>query len=469
MDRVSSSSPISNCSKYKLESDAKSSALASAIRNKGVALQIIDKKGYTRDPLSWTCETPQKYWEEPADSAKFYWQFKKKDEKGGVVSRKVSKLSNHRQHHQYIDQSNVNRKKDSRDGGSVEEQLETDLEDSDYAPTPTEANQPFTEDAIVQVPKLSLIPETNGATAWLKTSMLIDSSADMNLSAFIEDPFVVSCVNENQRCVAQCLNETDERPDSKDSSSENIVEIEQLILNEYKDDATKKKQRNTGLSSGLSSGVGIEDGMGCSYPLKQQTVTNKRDFSKNSKLRFPSKSSGNWIPHVKPLCEFLDFRFEEKAFNFSDQELEIVKKLDYVLACKFCYRGFNITMMVLMFLDVSLFIVVTTLYALKKLPPKIELIHLMFFDLVVMFVLFAINSCASKEVRIDGQYAVRSYFRIYWHLLRRKFDALFDKRYMFVDDWYGDDKYKFINAKLQEISQIEEEMDHEIDCDTDIA
>ncbi|ODQ48413.1 hypothetical protein PICMEDRAFT_13990 [Pichia membranifaciens NRRL Y-2026] len=462
MDRVSPSPSISNCSQYKLESDAGSSALASAVRNKGVALQIIDKKGYARDPLSWTCETPQKYWEE-SDNAKFAVQNKRKEEKPKTDLRSGSR-SNSKKNREYRS-SYTNKNKEALNPpseSSLGSHLETDLEESDLSASV--AHEQSEEGSLSQVPKLSIIPEFKGATAWLKTGMLLDNSA--NLSAFVEDPFVMQSVVEETRLPEP---EPKEKVMLDENVPESVEEIEHLMLNSYKDDESKKIHDSSCLSSGLSSGVGVEDGLSCSYPLKQQSLPSKRDFSKNSKLRFPSKSGGYWIPHVKPLSEFLDFRFEEKVYTFSDQEMEIIKKLDYILACKFCYRGFNIVMMAFMFLVVSVFIMVTILYALEKMPPTFEAIHLMFFDLVVMFVLFAINSCASKEVRVEGQYAVRSYLRIYWHLIRRKFDSSFNKCYMFLDDWYGDDKYKFLKAKLQEISQIEKEISHEADSDPEFA
>ena len=457
MDRVSPSPSLSNCSQHKLESDAGSSALDSAVRNKGVALQIIDKKGYARDPLSWKCETPQKYWEE-SDSALLGLQYKRKEERSKPDVRKESR-SNSKTNIEYRpNDTNSNKEMlNLPSESSLESHLKADLEDNDSSDSA--AHQQSEEVGLSQAPKLSIIPEFKGATAWLKTSMLLDNSDNLSL-------FVMPSVLEEQRRPEP---EPKEKVMLDENVPENVEEIGHLILNSYKDDESKKNHEGSCLSSGLSSGVGVEDGLSYSYPLKQQPLPNKRDFSKNLKLKFPSKSVGYWIPHVKPLSEFLDSRFEEKVYTFTDQEMEVIKKLDYILACKFCYRGFNIIMMAFMFLVVSAFIIVTILYALEKMPPKFEAIHLMFFDLVVLFVLFAINSCASKEVRVDGQYAVRSYLRIYWHLIRRKFDSSFDKCYMFLDDWFGDDKYKFLKAKLQEISQIEKELTHEVDSNPEFA
>lgn len=182
------------------------------------------------------------------------------------------------------------------------------------------------------------------------------------------------------------------------------------------------------------------------------TTEGKRDFSKASRLRFPSNTGGYWIPHVKPLAEFMDCKFEASKSNFTEKDKEFIRQIDSILICGFCYKGLHIMMLGFQFLMVSLFVTVTALYSVEELPQEVELIHLLFFNLVVFFVLFAVNSCASREVRVNGQYRVISYIRIYWHLLRKNIDKSFGERYLFVDDWYGDDKYKFVRSKLREIS-----------------
>lgn len=230
------------------------------------------------------------------------------------------------------------------------------------------------------------------------------------------------------------------------SSKTNPIKQFEIALND------KVLQRAINIDTGISSGVYNEysEVSGGTIP-EDLAVTNlpkQRDCSQNTKMRFPSKSGGWWIPHLKPLADFLDCTFEEQKYTFNDTELEFVKRVDYLLSCKFCYRGFNILMMSFMILDIALFVTVSSLFLADELSIEIELIHILFFDLVALFVLFALNSCASREVRVNGQYAVISYIRIYWHLMKTHVNVKFGQNYLFIDDWYGDDKYKFIKKKL---------------------
>lgn len=201
----------------------------------------------------------------------------------------------------------------------------------------------------------------------------------------------------------------------------------------------------------------LEEAKNHVFPFKHSLNSSKRDISKISTFKFPSKSSDHLTSNLKSLAEFLDLRFETEAHQFSPEEKEAIKKIDSILLCKFYYRGFNIIMILLIVMIVLALTVITILYFLKKIPAEVELIHIMFFNLVALFVLFTVNSCASREVRTSGKYAVNSYFKIYWHLFRKKFDKKFADNYLFINDWYGDDKDKFIKEKLKEIAEIEKD------------
>lgn len=297
-------------------------------------------------------------------------------------------------------------------------------------------------DKPVNVPNLNVVLENKEMASWLKTAKCIDSSN--YLSDFFENSSLksISGMDNDKAIKKQGLSE--------------IADIEtngpQLIIS--------KREMPLSLSSGLSPNVCVENNLTYSYSKTNQSYIHpsnqatKRDISISG---FYSLNKSNcWESEVKPLSEFMNFKFEEKVISFSDNEMKLIKKIDYILACKFCYCGLNIIIMVLIIIGSSLIIILPILYGNNKLPKEIEIIHVMFFNLVVMFIMFVLNSYASREVRIDGHYAVRSYIRIYWHLFRKKIDPNFHKKYLFLDDWYGDDKYKFIESTLLDKSKIDE-------------
>lgn len=520
MDRVSSSPTLSNCSQSKFTDDAHTSAMDSAVRNKRVALRIIDETSYAEDPLLWTYDSSQKYWEDSADSAKYINEFKRKTEREktkelelskskskaipNLNSRKMSKSSFKFEDAKLItnlisgkgtdlislpSSQHLNSKVTTYDTHSIVKSnvsspygiLETDIEEGDYALASTSSYQKKYDeirlpenlmpisDPNVAIPKLSIVPQSKSGTAWLKTSNLVETSG-AQISLFEEDLKIketfrksipikdykksleITDFNQAEQIGQNVTKENepttfDQKLDDKSLTSSNVdYSFDERQIQSYEPESEQ--------SVSLINSVPFQD---VTFPAK----SNNKNCSRNINLKFPSRNGGYWIPHFKPLSDFMDFKFEEKVITFSDEEIEIIKRFDYILAYKFCYRGFNIIMMNLMFLCILLLIIVPTLYVLASLPKSFELIHLMFFILVIMFILFVINSCASKEVRIDGRYLVRSYVKIYWHLFRRKFDRNFNISYMFLDDWYGDDKYKFLKAKLNEIQEIEEMINHD--------
>lgn len=180
--------------------------------------------------------------------------------------------------------------------------------------------------------------------------------------------------------------------------------------------------------------------------------TDKRIVSRNSKLRFPNNKGEYWSPLVKPLSEFIEDGSNVKKASFSPQDEEIIKQIDILLLCDFSYNCGNIFMVSLEMVIFVVMISAALLYIFNELPPEFELIHIMFFDLIMIFTLFALNSYASREIKVNGQYKVNSFFKIYWHLLRKKIDMSFKENYLFLDDWYGDEKYRYIKAKLKEVS-----------------
>lgn len=463
MDRTYNSSALSNSSQLEPENNAETPNLDSAIRNKRRALQIIGKTTHVKDPLSWTCETPQKYWIASADSTRLIQQMRE--------SNKGIHRTNMREVLRY-DKTFKGHIKSGITDISNDPQLETDIETSAYNSSGTPGNT-YAQNAQMDEMafKLSVVPEIKGVTAWLKSDAFTDAS---NFSAFVENtmeeqPKIIEGNSDETAGIREEPGQCSPISENSEESplSGNIEDLDECILDSLEkkrsDDLTRQEILNENATSGMSSGINVDDAVSYPYQGSQQITSNKRDCSKNSRLKIPSKSGGYWVPPMKPLSDFMDFKLNEKDYEFTEQELEIVRRLDYFLACNFCYRGFNIILIILLFIGFSLLIIVPVLYFLNKFSSDIEFSHMLFFNLVDMFVLFAISSCASKEIRIDGHYAVRSYLKIYWHLIRRKIDKKFNNKYLFLDDWYGDDKYKFIRAKLYEISQLERELlEHEL-------
>lgn len=486
MSSKSPSTSLSNNTKHQYKTDGHTPNLDSTVRVEKVPLQLIPNTELRKDPLSWgfsgSIQTPSS-------------SFKKELE---TKSLNNTKTSDHTQC-QTLSQKTMclNCTSDQANDYIGSGKLETDLDESDYVPSPNSITQ---LKQFRSPPKLSLIPKSKGETAWLRSSLLSDSSnsffgSEKDLQKLVsptssinkDKPSILelqdqnsSNNNENHHNISKReIKQVEDDQSVQDySPSKNIQQIENLIIEDY------EKQKQFEIQAGYCTSSSVQSehinelsNDECVDNLIQKHANNskfsfingnenlekKRDVSNRSKLRFPSKSGGYWIPHLKPLSDFMDFRFEQKVYEFTEQEKNIIRKIDSILACKFCYKGFNIIMMIIMFLDISVFIIVSILYITEKMPKEIELIHILFFNLVTLFILFGINSCASREVRIGGQYHVKSYINIYWHLLRRKYDSVFDKEYLFIDDWYGDDKYKFMKAKLQEIAQLEHIHNNNID------
>lgn len=256
----------------------------------------------------------------------------------------------------------------------------------------------------------------------------------------------------NQQYIFRELSATDE------VQLDNIEYLENIILKDYHDNERNKQFIDSCINSGNITEKTKLKKEGPKYPFMQQSSLTKRDFSNVSNLRFPSKNGAYWMPNLKPLAEFLDFTLKEEEYKISEEERIVIKKIDSILAQKFCLRAFNIITLIMMFSVSLVSILVTILYIYGKLSRKFELIHALFLNSVIVFLLFGINSCASREVRIDGKCTIKSFIMIYWHLLRKRFDKSFNESYLFIDDWYGDNKYKFIRAKLQEISLVKNEL-----------
>lgn len=303
-------------------------------------------------------------------------------------------------------------------------------------------NDQFNSNKYINAPNLYEVSTNKEMPPLLKTPKFIDS--DNYLIDSFENPTLKSsfCMENNKSMKNYRLPEI---ADIKTNGS-------QVLLS--------KREIPISLSSGLSPNACMENNFTYSYSKTNQSYihplsqSNKRDVSISGSNSL--NKNNYWKPEVKPLSEFMKFKFEEKVITFSDSEMKLIKRIDYILACKFCYSGLNIIMIILILIGSLLVVMLPILYGNNKLPKEIEIIHVMFFNLVVMFIMFVINSCASREVRIDGHYAVRSYIRIYWHLFRKKIDQSFNKKYLFLDDWYGDDKYKFIESKLRDKSKIDE-------------
>lgn len=364
-------------------------------------------------------------------------------------------------------------------------------------------------------PKLKLVTESKGETAWLKPNLLSGSSG--NISLFEEDDNILidktdgnlstgegkgivnydskdKPKNEPESLQFDCFHGTNLKtslstgissncePSSKVAGSSeppayqpldrdnNQVSYfddfdkqetshwkfpsQQILSAEFlKDDLLSKKNSIITGKIRVQNCTTTNDRVSSNnnpYFINEQI--DRRNFSRNSKLRFPSNKGGYWSPLVKPLSEFMDNEFKTNKGAYSAQDEELIKQIDMLLLCDFSYKCINILMVAL---EIILFIIILTatiLYLLEELPQDIELIHIMFFNMVMIFTLFALNSYASREVKIDGQCRVNSFLKIYWHLIRKSFDTSFKEKYMFLDDWYGDKKYRYIKAKLREVS-----------------
>ena len=595
MVRIHPNSSLSDSPKSKLEDDTQTPTMDSTIRDGRISLQILQTCDARADPMSWTqgstanAESAEETEQEKTTQKEMQIQ----DNKSGIDSEKTQRSSIYFQKNQsqisyetYKSEesliNNNNLSPQSKHRGSIASYLsgsrsnnnsprrslnqgsynntnnsnqyshmgmaDTDIDDGDRSGSSDNdlSSGQSPREKRYSAPRLSIISENKGVTAWLQTAMLFDNSS--TLSAFVEDPNLPpenyeadimdngdthgNSVNDGinnstfdleaqkmQNILQSSSDESGGQASHKNSPKHNksnrgsisthksnssksqnnhfpVYPANKKLDMTFADTTIDRKKRELGLhenmimdkrktlednieiayniNSCISSGVYNEytessDESEVPYELtfKKPTQSSKRDFSKNSKLRFPSKSGGYWVPRLKPLAEFLDYKFEGKKYEFTDEEMEFIKKIDFLLSCNFCYRGFNILMMMSMILNLSAIIVVTTLFALEKLPIVIELIHILFFDLVALFILFTLNSCASREVRINGEYAVISYVRIYWHLMKRSISSKYREKYLFIDDWFGDDKSKFIKKNLKALSELNLELENNSEFDLD--
>lgn len=226
----------------------------------------------------------------------------------------------------------------------------------------------------------------------------------------------------------------------------------------------------------------INTGMKMGFKKVEQYLMALTGRSKNTS-RVPGKANER---NKAPLIEFIEFDCVDKSpesgdiYIFNKEDSQLLMKIDDNLARCYVTNYNHWVPLLVMFIVVAIQITVGSLYFLGVLSffestedthDGLELVHIVFFELVCAFVVFMLGSISCKEVRVEGRWCVKSYVGIYMRILKSfvfkqmshvrsklsgvdKYEREFDLDkigYWFSQDWFGDDVYKVLKMKLVEL------------------
>lgn len=288
--------------------------------------------------------------------------------------------------------------------------------------------------------------------------------------------------------ITDSIEEVSEEDCDYDTEYENCVRDENPFADSNKSQSIQESPANpiseTSIATDTPHGLPqVNTSMKMGYKKVEQYLMALTARSKNTS-KVPCKPNER---NKAPLVEFIEFGYENGSpesgdtYIFTKEDSKYLKDIDDELALAFVTNFYHWGPILAMNLIFSIQLVVGLLYSLgifsefessEDAHDGLELVHIIFFELICGFLIFLLGCFACKEVKVNGRWIVKSYVGIYLRIWKSSiFNSISSIRsklsgidicedvefnadkigYWFVHDWFGDGVYKVLKAKLIEL------------------